>query len=319
MPTLRSLTQAAWALAILLGTGSAAVADKAARTSPQAPHFGLIVSDLSNPFFIQVVRSIEATVRAGKFRAARITVVSSGFDPARQAEQFDEMIRQRMALVFVTPIESDRIAERMAKARAAGVKVVAIDALAQHVDATVMTDNRTAGAMACEHLARALGGKGEVAIINGPPNSAILTRVEGCREVLAGQPLLHLVAVARDGGASRDGGLEQMTRLLGAHPRLAGVFAINDPTALGAEAAAQATGHDDVVITTVDGSPDVVQRLQDPTSLIAASASQSPTQMGRRAAELGLDLLAGHAPDVPLTLLPPTLLTRDTIGNYRGW
>ncbi len=100
---------------------------------------------------------------------------------------------------------------------------------------------------------------------------------------------------------------------------MAGVFAINDPTALGAEAAAQATGRRDVVITTVDGSPDVVQRLQDPASSIRASASQSPTQMGRRAAELGLALLAAHAPGTPLTLLPPTLLTRENTGDYRGW
>jgi len=316
---MRALTSIAWMLAALLGAGEAASAGPKGRVPPGAPHIGVIVSDLSNPFFIQVVHAIEATIRASRLRAAPITVVSSGFDPARQAEQFDDMIRQRVALVFVTPIESARIAERMADARTAGIKVVAVDALAESADATVMTDNRAAGAMACEHLAHALGGKGDVAIINGPPNSAILTRVEGCREVLAGRPSLRLVAVARDGGASRDGGLEQMTRLLGAHPRLAGVFAINDPTALGAEAAVQATGRRDVVITAVDGSPDVVQRLQDPMSSIAASASQSPTQMGRRAAELGLGLLAGQMPDTPLTLLPPTLLTRDTVDDYRGW
>jgi len=76
MATLRTLTLAACTLAALLGAGSDAAAGKAARAAVEAPHIGLIVSDLSNPFFVQVVRSIEATVRAGRFRAARITVVS---------------------------------------------------------------------------------------------------------------------------------------------------------------------------------------------------------------------------------------------------
>ncbi|WP_447776235.1 ABC transporter substrate-binding protein [Variovorax boronicumulans] len=309
-----------WLLAVVLGMGLAGNA-LATHGNPQGkgPRVGVLVSDLRNPFFAYIARAVESTLNQEGRGAAQITVVSSGFDPQRQDEQFKEMIRQRVQLVIVTPVDSTSLHVRVAEARAAGIKVVAVDALVQGADAAVVTDSRAAGKLACEHLVRTLGGKGEVGIIDGPPNTAAVGRVKGCREALGAAPGVRVVPIALGGGATKDGGVEQMTRLLAHHPKLAGVFAINDLCGIGAEMAAQVAGRRDLVITAMDGSPEVVQRLQDPATLIAGSATQSPTLMGQQAAEIGLKLLAGQTPPQRVLLLPSKLVTRENVGGYEGW
>ncbi|MCY1206005.1 hypothetical protein D9M72_175650 [compost metagenome] len=97
------------------------------------------------------------------------------------------------------------------------------------------------------------------------------------------------------------------------------MFAINDLCGIGAELAAQVAGRRDIVITAMDGSPEVAQRLQDPTTLIVGSATQSPTLMGQRAAQIGLKLLKGQPPQQRVLLLPSKLVTRENVDGYDGW
>ncbi|WP_080647993.1 substrate-binding domain-containing protein [Variovorax atrisoli] len=296
----------------------AALADTTRQGPDRGPRIGLIVSDLRNPFFMQIARSVESAIQTGPYKNARLTVVSSGFDPTRQAEQLEHMVQQRMSLVIISPIDSNLIGDRIADAQTAGIKVVAVDAAAQGADLTIMTDNNAAGRLACGRLAEVLGGRGEVAIIHGPRNTAVVDRVQGCRSALGAFPRIHLVSEALNGGASKDGGLEQMTKLLASFPRLMGIFAINDPTAIGAEVASRSAGRK-MIITAVDGSPEVARRLQDGRTLISATATQSPTRIGKEALWRGMEMLHGRKPNEPVVLLQPMLLTRENAKTYSAW
>jgi hypothetical protein len=59
-----------------------------------------------------------------------------------------------------------------------------------------------------------------------------------------------------------EGGLQMMTDLQTAYQHLDAVFAINDPTALGCNAAAKQLGRTDFFIVGVDGSPEAVVALR---------------------------------------------------------
>jgi ribose transport system substrate-binding protein len=137
--------------------------------------------------------------------------------------------------------------------------------------------------------------------------------------VLQRHPGIAVVARTSNAGGSREGGLERMVAVMAANPRIDGVFAINDLTALGVEQAAREAGRDEMIVTSVDGSPAVVERLKDARSLIAASASQDPARMGVLAAQGAAALLRGEAPAQPQVLLKPTLVTRANVARYRGW
>jgi ribose transport system substrate-binding protein len=110
-----------------------------------------------------------------------------------------------------------------------------------------------------------------------------------------------------------------MTELFAAFPKIDAVFAINDPTAIGCDAAAKQAQRKDFFIVGVDGAPAVVPALKDPNSLIAASVAQDPYSMGEKAVEIGYNIMNGKKPDQELTLLPVDLITKDNINQYKGW
>ena len=93
-----------------------------------------------------------------------------------------------------------------------------------------------------------LNGKGNVIIENGPPVSAVLDRVKGCKDVLAKQPG-HQDPVRRPGReGSREGGMTAMQGYLTRFPEIDGVFAINDPQAVGSDLAAKQLQRKGIVI-----------------------------------------------------------------------
>ena len=117
--------------------------------------------------------------------------------------------------------------------------VVAVDVAADGANATVTSNNYQAGEIACQTITDKINGKGNVVIINGPPVSAVQDRVKGCMDILAKHKKIKLLSHNQNAKGSREGGLEVMTSLLIAHPKIDAVFAINDPTAIGADLAAK--------------------------------------------------------------------------------
>ena len=101
-------------------------------------------------------------------------------------------------------------------------------------------------------------------------------------------------------------------------PDIAGVFTINDPQAIGSDLAAKQLNRKTLVITSVDGAPDLEAALKG-ESLIAASSSQDPYAMAQQAIAIGYDIMNGKKPENPMVLMPSTLITKANVSQYKGW
>lgn len=280
---------------------------------------GVSVSDLGNPFFVEIARGVEQAAHRLGGPGTRVSVVSNSYDVATQNRQIRQFVAAGVDMIVLNAADPRGVADAVAQARAAGVVVVAVDVAADGADATVTSDNTQAGEAACRYLAQRLGGQGRVVIIKGPPVSSVIDRVRGCRGVLAAHPGIRILSDSQNAGGSREGGLLVMTALLAEFPHIDAVFAINDPTAVGADLAARQAGRDGFFIVSVDGAPEAVAALGQADSLLAATAAQNPRLMAARGVELGYRVLRGEA-ETPLTLLIPTpLITRDNVDGYRGW
>jgi ribose transport system substrate-binding protein len=196
--------------------------------------------------------------------------------------------------------------------------VVGVDVAANGADATVQTNNVQAGEIACQYIAEKLGGKGNVIIQNGPQVSAVVDRVNGCKTVLKKNPDIKVLSDDQDAKGSREGGLNVMQNHLTRFPKVDAVFAINDPQAIGADLAARQLNRKNIVITSVDGAPDIETALKSDTQ-VQASASQDPYMIAQKAVEIGHDIMNGKKPAEPMTLLPSTLITRANVKDYKGW
>ena len=123
----------------------------------------------------------------------------------------------------------------------------------------------------------------------------------------------------QNGKGSREGGLEVMIGLLTANDDIDAVFTINDPQAIGADLAAKQLNRTDLIITSVDGAPDIEGALKQQGNLIQASAAQDPFAMAQKAVDVGYEILQGKQPAQATTLIPAELITRDNVAQYKGW
>lgn len=222
-------------------------------------------------------------------------------------------------MIILNAADSKGIGPAVERARKAGIVVVAVDVAADGADATVTSNNYQAGEIACQTIVEKLNGKGNVVIINGPPVSAVQDRVQGCQDVFAKHADIKVLSHNQNAKGSREGGLEVMTSLLIAHPKIDAVFAINDPTAIGADLAAKQAQRNEFFIMGVDGSPDGEEALKLSDSLFRGTPAQDPQVMAAEAVKIGYDILQGKpAPKDPV-LIPVHLITRDNIKDYKGW
>ena len=301
----------------LVLAGAAFVLMTAGASAKDLRLVGVTVGSLGNPFFVALVKGATDEVHQ-LAPQAKVVAVSADYDLNKQSTQIDNFIASGANIILLNAADPKAIAPAVKRAQAAGIVVVAVDVSAAGADATVQTNNTQAGQIACQYLADKIGDQGNVVIENGPQVSAVIDRVKGCKEVLGKYPGIKILSSDQNGKGSRDGGLEAMQGYLTRFPDLKGVFAINDPQAIGSDLAAKQLHRTGIVITSVDGAPDIVAALKGKTD-VQASASQDPYTMGKMAVEVGYQIMQGKKPEQTTMLMPSKLVTRDNVGEYQGW
>ena len=303
-------------MSLVLALGSTQAAPK----SPRALNsIGVSLGNLKNPFFYQMSKAIER--RALQLSpAVKVNSMSADYDLERQKAQIEGFIRDRVDLIILNAVDSVKIAPVIQKARAAGVRVVAVDVGAEGgVDLTVTSNNVLAGRQACEHLVQLTAGRGNYVILNGPPVTAITDRVAGCKSVLAQYPQIRVISSRLNAGGARDGGALAMQKVLATGIKVSAVFAINDPTGIGAAQVLQSAGLGNIPLTAVDGAPDAQVMLGAKHSNFRATAAQFPFQMAYRAVDEGLRLVRGETLERNIVKIPTRLITQKNLKEYVGW
>jgi ribose transport system substrate-binding protein len=301
----------------LLLAGAALTLAIGAASAKELKSVGVTLGSLGNPFFVSMNAGIEAKAKEIG-QDINVSVVSADYDLNKQFSQMDSFVAAGADLILLNAADPKAILPAVKRAQDASVVVVAVDVAAAGADATVQTNNVKAGEIAYRFMVDKIGGKGNVVIINGPQVSSIVDRVNGCKQVLGQHPDIELLSWDQDGKASREGGLNVMQGLLTRFPKVDGVFAVNDPMAIGADLAAKQLGRSEFVIVGVDGAPDAEAALKGNT-LLQATAAQDPYFMAQKALEVGNAILNGQKPAEPVILLEPKLITRENVGEYKGW
>ena len=283
--------------------------------STEVKAVGLMVQDLGNPFFNSMKNGVEA---AAKDLGATFSAQDGRQDLAAQNDQIDAFIQQGIDVLLINAVDSEGVGPAVQRARDAGITVVAVDVGAKNAEATVTTDNVQAGRLACESLIEQIGGKGEILIVDGTPTTSIQDRVTGCEEALAAAPDVKVVG-QQNGDNGREKALTLTTDMLTASPNIAGIFGVNDPTALGANLAAQQAGKTDLIITGVDGSPEAVAEMSKGTSMFKGTAAQDPNLLGSTALEMAVKLRAGETLEEDTVLVPSSLVDAANLASYKGW
>lgn len=281
---------------------------------------GVTVGDLSNPFFVVMAQGAEQAAKEIGGDDVRVTVVSSGYDLNQQFNQLENFVAADTDIIVLNASDSKGIRPAVDQARKAGSVVVAVDTgVEADVDATVTTNNRQAGEVSCKYIADRLNGQGNVVIVNGPPVTSVIERVDGCLDVLSRYPNIEILSQDQNAEGSRDGGLRVMSDLLTTFPDIDAVFAINDPSGVGADLAANQAKRDDFFIVGVDGAPEAIDAIASEDSIYAATATQDPRGMAKTAVQVGNKVLKGQKLESEDILIPVKLITKENVDTAEGW
>ena len=273
---------------------------------------GFSALTLTNPFFKVIADNMKA--EAGK-HGYDLIVVSAERDVKTQADQVNEFIVKGVSAIVLNPCDSQSIGPAIAKANQAGIPVftndLKYDGSEGKVVCHVATENYQGGKLAGEAMVKLLKGTGgKVAIIHFPQAESCQLRVKGFLEIVeihnakSQGDKIEIVATL-DGGGARDEGFKAAKDAIEANPDLAAIFAINDPSGLGARSALESVAkQDQVKIIAFDGQLIGKQAIRD--GKIVCDPIQFPDRIGRSTIEQILKHFNGD--DVPAEILIPSEL-----------
>lgn len=282
-------------------------------SSDRPKTIGVSLLTLENPFFKVIGDHITSE---GQKHGYQTIVVSADKDVAKQGNQIKDFIVRRVDAIVLSPCDSKAIVPIIQEANAAGIPVFTVDIPCREpgveIVSQVATDNRGGGEEAARAVIEALGDAGgKVAIIHFKQAESCQLRVQGFQRVIddhnANHPNKIEIVTELEGGGSKDLGYKAAEDALQAHPDLAAIFAINDPSALGARGAVEKAGKaDNIIIVGFDGQPEGKQAIKD--GKIYADPIQFPDRMGVEVVQAIVDHSNGN--EVPSEILIPTSLYR---------
>jgi len=270
---------------------------------------------LSNPFFSVIADNIRAAAQKNGYE---VLVVDPDMDVKKQSDQIDDFIAKNVAAIVLVPVDRISIGPAVKEANTAGIPVFTVDAKCAaegaEIEGHVGTDNFQGGELAGQAMIQALGDEGgKVLVLDLKKANSCVLRVDGFKKVInahnEGRTSGKIEIVSElDGNGDRTKGYESASAALQAHEDLAAIFAINDPSALGAYTAVkEANRQDQIKIIGFDGMPDGKQAIKN--GQIYADPIQHPDKMGIQIVDLIVKYQAGE--EFPKeTLLPATLYTK---------
>ena len=318
---MRKLAVFALATCALLAAVSCRRGDDASNNQPT---IALVLKTLNNPFFIDMQKGAEDAARK---LGVNLTVQAAEreVDVEKQMQIIENLIQGKVAALCVTPSGSKEVVPAIVKANKAGIPVLIVDTRVNQealqsaggkVAGFIGSDNLEGGRVAGEFVAKKLGGKGKVAILEGiPGHETGDSRLKGFREVIARHPGIEIVS-SQTANWERDQGYNVFQNMLQAHPDIQALFACSDLMALGAlEAIAAARKTGKIIVVGFDAFSEAREAVNKGT--MDATVAQSPYEMGRTAVENAWKVLKGEKIQEDISL-GVELITKENANAASG-
>jgi LacI family transcriptional regulator len=269
---------------------------------------GMIIPDITNPFFPAVVRGAEDLAFSNGYR---LILCNTDNDHSKELAHLNELRTYLPAGLIVIPSTFSDLTVQAQSYRAAGAGVVCIDRLPKGWDGdSVTADNQTGAYRATQHLVK-MGHK-RLAMIIGPLHlTNAEERLNGFRQAIEEARLELAPEYVQETTFDKQGGASKARLLLRLIPRPTAIFAGNDMIALGVLTAIREAGLRCPEDVSVMGFDDL--DLAETTNPALSSVSQSGYQLGMTAARILLERIGGDAGPARHVVIETSLKVRDSV------
>ncbi|MDR2095237.1 MAG: ABC transporter substrate-binding protein [Treponema sp.] len=234
-----------------------------------------------------------------------------------QLQMVEDAITKKMDAILLAPLDRDALSPGVDRAKAAGIKVIIIDSAVStsNYDAFLSTDNGAAGRTAADQLAKLINERGKIAIINAQPGAATaMIRENDFRDQITKKyPNITIVGTQYSDG-DKTKALNIATDFMTANPDLAGIYATNEGSTVGAGNAIEQAGKAGVIkFVGFDWSADTKALIE--RGALQATMVQNPYQMGYLGVQAAVDAYNGKAVQkaVDTGVTVATIENKDTI------
>ena len=251
---------------------------------------GYTCMDGTNPFFVALEGSIREVVEANGDELISLDPQNSN---EKQLALVEDIIAQGVKAMFVNPVDREGIIPALDALKAAGIPIFGFDTEVAMADEYLVTyagsDNYNAGYVCGLDLVEKCPEGGNIIVLDSPTMQSVVDRTNGFLAAIEGKGFTVVSQI--DSMGNQELGNKNGTDALTANPDAVAIFGGNDPTALGAYAAAEAAGSK-ALIYGVDGSPDIKALIAE--GKVTGSGAQSPMTIGKTIAELYYKWAAGE-------------------------
>lgn len=270
----------------------------------------------NNPFFVTIQDAMKDEAAKHGYT---LEYLSADQDPTKQQNQVKDFIVKKVAAIAVNAADSKAIGPVIREANAAGIPVFTFDIKIQDPEAKITchvgTNNFQGGQLAGEAMADALGeAGGKVVILDLKAAESCQERVRGFKDTVERYNGLHptgqiQIVAELPGEGNQDRGFKAAEDALQAHPDLRGIFAINDPSGVGAVAALEKAGKlAQVKVVAFDGQ--LIGKQAIKAGKIYADPIQFPDQIGRKTVQAIVAHFRGDKVE-PEELIDSALYTQE--------
>lgn len=244
-------------------TGIAAALALAVLGTPRADAetIAVFTKNQNSPIFAALRAG--AAVAAAKLGVEVINYVPSTADSVPEQNQLvSDAIKDKPAAMVFVPVDYTKAQAAVDKINAAQIPLINVNERlsAGTIAGYVGTDDAALAEATARYLIKAIGGKGNVVILDGPDtNLTAQGRARGFRDAIKAFPNIKLLA-GKSGNYARATAKTVTADFLYRYPQIDGILAANDPMAIGAVDALKAAGRKAQVVG-INASHEVMDLL----------------------------------------------------------
>ncbi|MBA2113584.1 LacI family DNA-binding transcriptional regulator [Bremerella alba] len=270
---------------------------------------GIVVPDLSNPFFSSIAQSVTVSAESDGFSAI---LADSGGSVEKEQKLIEQLTARSVEALVVCPVGLKFA--HLESTREQGTPLVLVDRCKDKSSMVQVTSDHTTGTQQAMQLLIGNGHR-KIGVLQGiagtlPSDQRLL----GVKEALAKVGVNLDPALVEGNQFTYESGYQSARNLLMNHPEITAFFAMSTPNAFGAYQAAMELGRrvpEDLSLVCFDDVK-FANFMQVPLATVA----QDVPELGRLAASLVAEQIrSGKAPVQKMHKVPVTLLTRASVGK----
>jgi ribose transport system substrate-binding protein len=316
---------------VLLATGLAAPANAQSRHAASLTSTKTFTVGFTNPTAAQPILSTlgDAIADRGKRLGVKVIQLDDQLSITKQISDIKQFIAEHVDGIIAYPLDGQAVIPALNQARAAGIKVLGLDALQGNTagdytlsapyQADLTQGENESATLETNYLAKEMKEKGGVIGIglSSPVPSITYLMARNKVDLTKGHPGIKWLDEVYNQTDNESGGQQAMAQAIAKYRgKIGGVIAYNDDSAIGAALALRAAGLKDIPIVGRNGASEGIQAVQD--GQISADVDQEPYLQGATAMNLMDKLLKGKS--VPaFTQSSELLVTKSNLTKRLSW